>query len=329
MNLSYFENKTILVTGASGYIGNSILQRLSTVSCKIKALVRNKNSFTIPPANSPAKIDIFEKDIRDKSIWSNLLENVDLFYHLAAQTSSKVANESPNLDLETNLLPILDIIETCRRKNVYPDIIFSGTVTQVGVTKTYPVNEDFKDNPITIYDINKLAAENYLIYYSTQTKGNSCILRLANIFGPGPVSSNADRGIVNFFIKKALKGEDLTIYGKGDFVRDYSYIDDIANAFLLSAIDIDKTKDNYYVIGSGNGYTFKEVVEMIRTIVYKKTGKIAKLVSVVPPEGLSPIESRNFVADSTKFKKISGWESQVSLESGLEKTINYFTKYNS
>ena len=61
MNLSYFENKTILVTGASGYIGNSIIQRLSTVSCKIKALVRNKNSFTIPPANSPAKIDIFEK----------------------------------------------------------------------------------------------------------------------------------------------------------------------------------------------------------------------------------------------------------------------------
>lgn len=304
-NLDFYRNKNILVTGGSGYIGSSLVKQLKKATDKIIAL----SSKT---------------DIRNKKVWKKLLRKVDVLFHFAAQTSSRVSNENPLLDAAINFLPIINIIETCQKNDYFPDIIFAGTVTQAGLTKTYPVNEKFKDRPITVYDINKLAAEKYLQYYSNQLGRRAVTLRLANVYGPGPASSSADRGILNLFIKKALRGKPLTIYGKGNFVRDYIYIDDVVNAFLVTGTKIDILKGNYYIIGSGRGYTIKKMATLIRDQVAKRTGKKVKVISIAPPKDLSFIERRNFVADSSKFKKATEWQAQYSLEQGIKNTIDFF-----
>ena len=320
--LSYYQDKTILITGGRGYIGSSVIQRLKTIPCEIIVLDRKAGQPNFP--FEKAKISFYEADVRDKEIWKNVLKKVDVLFHFAAQTSSKIANENPLLDAEINLLPVINIIEACQKNNFSPDIVFSGTATQVGVTKTYPINEKLKDQPITAYDINKLAAEKYWQYYSNQMGGQAVTLRLANVYGPGPRSSNADRGILNLFVRKALKEEALTIYGEGEFVRDYIYIDDVADAFLMAGAKIEAVKDNYYLVGSGVGHTIEEMIELVGDQTAQKTGKKVKVVHVPMPKDLSPIEFRHFVADSRKFSQATGWKAKTSLREGINKTIDYF-----
>lgn len=322
--LSYYQDKRILITGGKGYIGSSVIQKLKTVSCEIIILDRKADQQNFP--SEKAKISFYEADVRDKEIWKNVLKKVDILFHFAAQTSSKIANENPLLDVQINLLPVINIIDACQKNNFFPDIVFSGTVTQVGLTKNYPVNEDLKDQPITVYDINKLTAEKYWQYYGNQMNGRAVTLRLANVYGPGPRSSSADRGILNFFVRQALRGEDLTIYGKGDFVRDYIYIDDVANAFLMAGAKMETVKGNYYVIGSGADHMIKEMVELVADQVAQKTGKEVKVVHVPMPKDLSLIEFRYFVADSKKFCQATGWKAKTPLEEGIRRTIEYFIK---
>lgn len=323
--LAYYENKDILITGAAGYIGSSLIQALSTVHCNIIALDK-KGNFSFDNALGKAKISIFEADIRDREIWHEVLKKTDILFHLAAQTSSRFANENPIADLELNLFPVVNIIEICQKNNLSPDIIYSGTVTQVGFTKSYPVNETSKDGPITVYDINKLAAEKYLQYYSNQLKKRAVVLRLPNVYGPGPKSSSSDRGILNVMMRKAINHEALTIYGDGKQVRDYIFIDDVAGAFLTAGAKIDVLKGSYYVIGSGIGHTVEESFNLIKKIAMKKLGGQVKIIHISAPEDLSRIEYRNFVADTAKFKKLTGWRAVTTLREGIERTIEYFLK---
>ena len=305
--LKYFKNKNILVTGGSGFIGHHLVKRLKDFSKKI-VILSGKTDITNP------------------KIWKKLLKNIDIVFHLAGQTSSKLSNQKPVLDASINLFPIINLIKTCQDKNVFPNIIFAGTVTQVGLTKKYPVNENFQDEPITVYDINKLAAEKYLQYYSKYLDGQAVTLRLSNVYGPGMTKKTKDRGVLNSFIRKALKGESLTIYGQGNFLRDYTYIDDVVEAFLLAGVKLKTLKGNYYVIGTGKGNTIKQMAKLIQDQVKEKTGRKVNLNYTSFPKDISPIEFRNFIADSTSFKKATGWKAKVLLTEGIRKTIDYYIK---
>jgi len=323
--MGYYKNKNILITGGSGYLGSSIINALSPIPCKITVL--DVRDDALKPINGQAAdISLKQGDIKDKGIWPELLKGIDIVFHFAAQTSSCFANENPVNDLEINLLPVVSLIETCHKNRLRPDIIFAGTVTEAGLTDNLPVSEAFNDQPVTVYDINKLASEKYIQYYSNQMLGRSTVLRLSNVYGPGSASSSADRGILNKMICKALKGEALTIYGNGVFVRDYIYIDDVINAFLMAGANMDKVKGKYFIIGSSIGHSIKDMVNIVKDEVARKTGKKTHIDHVAPPDGLSPIEFRNFIADSSAFKKITGWNAEVSLQEGINRVIDFFSR---
>ena len=132
MMKNFYAGKRILVTGSTGYLGSSILRALNDQSCEVKVL---------------------QTDIRDENIWPGLLKDVDIIFHFAAQTSTYVANEDPLNDVKVNVLPVAALLVACSKHNFRPDIIFSGTVTQAGLTEHWPVNESVKDDPVTIYDV--------------------------------------------------------------------------------------------------------------------------------------------------------------------------------
>jgi nucleoside-diphosphate-sugar epimerase len=320
---TFYKNKTILVTGAAGYLGQAVIAKLSAFACKIIALDKESGPLKGLPQGA-AKVSLVDADIRDERIWKEHLSGIDVLFHFAGQTSSRLANENPLLDLEANLLPVVNMIEACQKLKLSPQIIFSGTVTEAGLTQGYPVDETAKDSPVTVYDINKLAAEKYLEYYSNELGQEALTLRLANVYGPGPASSSMDRGILNAFIRKAVKSEPLTIYGEGNYIRDYIYIDDVVEAFLVAAMKIRAIKGSYYVLGSGTGVTIKDAVSMVQEIVLLKTGKRAQVKCIEPPPGLSRIEFRNFVADSTKFSTLTGWKANMHLREGITRTVEHF-----
>lgn len=310
--------KKILVTGYKGFLGSSLVRELRKYNCQIIGVTRNKEAGN------------FDESVHELvgnysvDFWAKVIEGVDIIYLFAAQTSSAISNKQPFTDLQGNLLPTVSLVQACLQTRLSPQIIFAGSVTQVGLTLKTPVNELFRDNPVTIYDVNKLASEKYLQVYANQLDGWAATLRLANLYGPGPKSSSADRGVLNMMVGKALMGEDLTYYGKGEYIRDYVFIDDVVKAFMLVGVNIHKTNGKYYVVGSGEGYSIREMMELVAKLVHKKTGKIVGVVSVPEPDGLSVIEKRNFVADARALKHDTGWSAEVGLEEGITKTIEYY-----
>lgn len=315
---SYFKNKRILVTGASGFIATNLIYALKNVNCTIIRLSRSQ----LIPVNSKTNFIDLMGDVSTAEIWEEVLNDVDIIYHLAAQTSAYVATENPLGDFKSNVLPMLNLLEVCKKRSMKPSIIFSGTVTEVGMPVSLPVNETHVDQPITIYDLHKLMAENYLKFYSKLEGICGTTIRLSNVYGPGPKSSSSDRSVINFMMQKALLGEPITVYGKGDCLRDYVYIEDVVTAFLKAAVNIEQLKGKHFVLGSGEGYTITQAFNLVADRIAVKTGKRVPVKHIEPPIFQLLIEERNFVADTGKFSSTAGWEARYSLKEGIDKTLD-------
>ena len=323
--LNAYQDKRILITGGTGYLGSAILAKLCQVPCQITVIARqNQNAYE--GVSQKAQVIFKNLDVKKKQTWKEAVLHTDIIFHLAAQTSTYVANQNPMADFESNVLPLLYFIESCQESNVRPDIIFSGTATQAGLTPSNPVDESFPDEPVTIYDIHKLLAEKYLQYYGRQLEGRSVTLRLANVYGPGHQSGAHDRGILNQMVKKSLHGERLTVYGTGEFMRDYIFIDEVVDAFLLAGQKIDLLNGRYFFIGSGTGNTVREMAKMVQSEASKKLGKNIEIQFVDPPQDLSPIEFRNFIANPKAFMKATGWRPKISLQEGICRTLNFYAQ---
>ena len=315
-------NKKILVSGGTGYLAVNLITMLKDTACHIVRLGRIGAKFAM--VSGKARVEDLIGDICKRTTWEQALQGVDLVYHFAAQTSVYVANENPAVDLESNVLPMLHLLETCRSRDIGAAVVFSGTVTEAGIPSRLPMGETHPDHPVTIYDLHKLMAEHYLKYYANQGMVSGVSLRLANVYGPGPRSSSADRGVLNQMVRKALRGEPLTVYGTGGHVRDYVYIDDVTRAFLAAGVHSARLNGQHFVIGSGQGHTIAEAAYLVAERVAMKIGQHVSVRHIEPPQPQSPIEVRNFVANTTRFAQTTGWQACISLVEGIDRTIEAF-----
>lgn len=316
----HFTGKKVLITGASGFLATNLAGRIKDIDCTVIRLTRTPDKLA--PIDGRAKFTDVKGDIADKHTWLHTVPECDIIFHLAAQTSVYKAAADPAADIAVNLLPMVHLLEACRLNRTPPIVIFSGTATEVGLTEKVPVSEDFNDQPITVYDVNKLASERYLKLYSFEGKVQGVTLRFSNIYGPGPGSSNSDRSIINRMVRKAISGDPLPLFGKGDCLRDYVYISDAVDALLLSVAHIQNLLHRHFFIGSGEGLTLADAFEMVSQLAVAATGKKVFLSRIEPPADLSPIEFRNFVADCGNFRRISGWIPQISFSEGIQLCID-------
>ena len=151
-------------------------------------------------------------------------------------------------------------------------------------------------------------------------------LRITNVYGPGPKSSSGDRGVLNAAIKKALQGEELLIYGSGEYLRDYIYIDDVIFCFLSAPMHIKKMNGRHFVLGSGVGATVKDAILLVGRLVHEVTGMSVPIRYMEPPNAFSRIEFREFVANTTALRNLFGPETSCSLDDGIKKAIDYIIR---
>lgn len=288
--------KVVAVTGASGFLGGRLIDRLSTVDCRIVRVPR-------------------------RVAWDAMVSDVDVVFHFAAQTSAAVAAGDPEADFAANVAPLRALLEACARIERRPLVLFAGSVTQAGIPARLPVSEDAADQPITVYDRHKLMAENDLKAAASAGTARGVTLRLSNVYGPGARAGSNDRNVLNRMIAAALHGQPLTVYGAGDCVRDYVFVDDVIDAFLAAAVGHEPLNGRHYVIGSGHGYTIRDAFELIAARVEALTGKRVPVTIAAPPSPPSAIEQRNFVADSSRFSAVTGWRATCSLSDGIDRTI--------
>jgi nucleoside-diphosphate-sugar epimerase len=311
--------QVILVTGAEGFIGTALIQRLRTVACLIRRLVRA--SPAQPVAEGAAAVENVIGDVRDPAAWVEAIDGVDIVIHLAAQTSVYAAEQNPIGDLHANVLPILHLASAAKQSGRRPIVVAASTATVVGVTATaQPIDETAPDRPVTLYDVHKLMAEQYLEMFSREGLLRATMLRLTNVYGPGAGSRRRDRGVLNTMVRRALAGEPLTVYGAGEGVRDYVFVDDVVSAFA-AAVASEQTRGRHFLIGSGRGVSIRQAFELAAARAERLTGRLTPVISVDPPADLSVIESRSFVANIEQFRHATGWSPGVSLERGIDLTI--------
>lgn len=290
----------ILVTGASGLIGGALVKQLREGSNSIFCQSRSFHE-------DEAGVKWFKHDLVNDS-WDDLsLPDIDVIYHLAGQTSTYLARQNPIADLSFNVLALLNLLEQFRKQERPPFVVLAGTVTEVGLTDQLPINESFRDSPMTFYDISKLSAEMYLKQYVKEGFVNGCCLRLANVFGQMHSGQMLDRGIIDKVYRRAIAGQNIILYGDGSFLRDYLFLDDVVAALVLATENIEQTNGRMFCIGSGKGITVKDAFLKVIASAALVTGTKVELVAVPPPSELSAIEYRNAIIDSSEFTKATGW----------------------
>lgn len=289
------------MSGASGFIGSNLRARLGAAGASVTAIARG--------------------GIADQAAWEAALPGGQIIFHLAAQTSVYEAERNPLADWDANVRPLLCLLEACRATGARPLILFAATATQYGLPATLPVDESHADQPVTIYDRHKLAAEGYLEHYCRAGLARGASLRLANVYGPGPVSGSADRGVLNLMMRKALRRQALPLYGTGETLRDYVFIDDVVAAFVAAAVFPEAVSGQHFIVASGRGYTLANALQLVAERAALVTGETVRVESVAAPEGLSPIENRSFVGNPTRLHAATGWAPGVSLVEGIDRTL--------
>ena len=200
-----------------------------------------------------------------------------------------------------------------------------------GLTEILPVLETKQPNPITTYDLHKFFAEQQLLLASSSNIIGAISLRLANVYGPSPTESLAhDRGILSKITRMRLELKNLQIYGNGEYLRDYIYIDDVVNAFLHASVmnyDILLNRNDITLnVASGKGTSVKEVFSLISHEVEKITGIRGIIKNVAWPKEVNEIEKRNYIASIELIKSLTGWEPSVSLEEGIQLLVKHYNK---
>jgi len=320
-DMNFFRNKKILITGASGLIGSRLRHRFFLEDCHL--VCQSMRNVPKNEKNKKCNEQWYQASLDSPFFWEKLLYDFepDIIFNLAAQTSHYECNKNISKAFEINTLPLANLIETLRQKKIFPTLINVGTATQVGLKLKLPVSENAKDNPLTIYDISKLASEHLTNFYANLEGGSGCTMRLCNVYGFSSEKQHSDRGVLNKFIWQSLNSENIKIYGDGNFIRDYVYVEDVIDAFIKVAQNSNIISGKTYLVGSGVRSTLIEAAKLVLELAHKNHGSKSVIEHISPISDLSTIDFRDFIADVSLISGDINWVAKTTLRSGLEKTM--------
>src|SRR3989338_2579386 len=308
------KNKKILLIGGAGFIGLHLAKKL--VELEQEVVIFSKDSSKIKKLGFAKNIKFIEGNICNYKSVESAVGGKDIVINLAS-----VVNHGPIFnpydDLYINCKGQINVLEARRKINKNSKYIFFGTMAQFGIVKDpkQPVKEDYCKKPISLYGINKQAAEGYCELYRRAFGLKSVIIRLSQVYGPS-LSGEQTYSVLDKFIKMALKNETFYVNGYGKDIKDLVYIDDLID--LIIKIINSGHEDGIFNAGSGIKVTLKEVAEKIISMC--KSGKF-KLVPF--PNEISDFELGSFYFEISKAKKTFGWKPKTNLDDGLKKAIEF------
>jgi len=309
------------VTGATGQIGRKLCVELARAGHEVTAFSRG--SVDIPSDFQW----VFWDMSRDPLDFRNLA-CPDVVFHLAAQTSAYQARQDLSGDVTTNVLGFIRLLDALRKTESFPHVILTGAATEVGVTASAVVSDSDADDPRTFYDVGKVAQRLYLRQCGSEGWLEGTTIRLPNIYGGLSENASNERGFLNMSVRRALLGEDLHYYSDGEYIRDFLHVDDAVTALLSAMNHRESVASETFVIGTGVGTQIRDALAEIARQAEKTTFKPVRLVPGTSPAGMYEIERRNAVVDPVRFKNQIGWEPQISLQEGIQRTIRGFVDLN-
>lgn len=321
---AFFRGRRVLITGGAGFIGSSLAHRLVAAGADVTvvdALIPGYggNLFNIEPIRGAVRLNI--SDIRDAHGMNYLVQGMDFVFHLAAQVSHVQSLSDPFPDIDINIKGTAVLLEACKHHNRKAVVIRAGTRGQYGPTSKWPVTEDAPMNPKGIYEVSQLSAEKLLQVYHDVHGVRGVNLRLTNIYGPRAQMSHSHFGVANWFVRLALEGKEIPIFGDGAIKRDFLYVDDCVDAMMLVAAE-EKAYGKVFNVGAGDPTTFKDYAQTLIKVAGQGSWRFAPFT----PERAAQ-EPGDFWSDISLIKKTAGWSPKTSVEEGLRRTVDFYRQH--
>ncbi|HEX6323025.1 MAG TPA: NAD-dependent epimerase/dehydratase family protein [Vicinamibacterales bacterium] len=321
---AFYRGRRVMVTGGLGFIGSNLARQLVELGADVLLVdslipAYGGNLFNIKGLEDRLRVNI--ADVRQASTMSFLVRDRDIIFNLAGQVSHIDSMKDPQTDLEINCRSQLTLLEACRQHNPATKVVYAGTRQIYGRPERLPVDETHLVRPTDINGINKAAGEQYHLVYNHVYGVRACSLRLTNVFGPRQLIRHDRQGFIGWFIRLALEGREIPIFGDGSQLRDFVHVDDAADAFLRAGA-ADACNGEVFNVGGREPIAHRDLVRMLIEAAGSGTMRL------VPwPEEKKRIDIGSFYTDSSRFMRATGWAPTVDLRDGLTRTLAFYREH--
>jgi UDP-glucose 4-epimerase len=315
-----FGNKRVLVTGGLGFIGSNLTRTLVELGARVSIvdnLMPEYGGNRRNLAGIASRVTVHVADVRDWPKLPRLVRGQDYLFNLAGQTSHMDSMADPQTDLDINCRAQLAILETCRQHNPGIRIVFASTRQIYGRPDYLPVDEKHPLRPVDVNGINKIAGESFHLLYSRVYNLAATALRLTNTIGPRMRIKDARQTFVGVWIRRLLEGQAIEVWG-GRQLRDFTYVDDAVDAFLLAAVRPEAV-GGVFNLGGPPPVTLQRLAEMLVEI--NGGGDFA--VREFPGER-KKIDIGDYYADDRLIAKKLGWKPKTDLQVALERIVEFY-----
>ena len=307
-----YSDLNILVTGADGFVSSHLCEYLHDNNAKVTGLIKRNSSGIFKNIDSiKNKISVRWGDTQDLSLLTEITKDVDIIFHLAAQSHVGYSIYNPHETVVNDVISTLNVLEACRKNDV-KRLVHAGSSEIYGMPSYSPIDEKHPLQPRSPYAAAKAAAENLLESYFYSYNLPVVMSRFFNIYGP---RQGLDQAIPKFLLQ-ALNNKNITIYGDGKQTRDYTYVSDAVKAYSLLGIT-SKIEGSVVNFGSGTEITIKKLAETILKLTKSKS-------KLTFDKKLRSGETPKLLCNTKLAKKLLGWETEVSIQTGLIETMEFF-----
>ncbi|MBI3972425.1 MAG: NAD-dependent epimerase/dehydratase family protein [Chloroflexi bacterium] len=319
-----FEGKRCLITGGLGFIGSNLAHRLVELGARVLIVdslipAYGGNLFNIAGIQDDVHVNI--ADVRDPHAMQYLVRGQDYIFNLAGQIGHLESMEDPQTDLRINTEGPLSVLEACKRSNRDAKLLYASTRQVYGRPRYLPVDEAHPLQPDDCNAVSNIAAEHYHRVYFHAYGIRTVCLRLTNTYGPRQMMKDTKGryAFIYYWIRRIIDGQPLTIMG-GQQVRDYTYVDDCVEALLMAAGERQADGEIYNL--GGEAMSHPTLADLLIDVA---SGGRTELIEL-PPERRA-IDPGKVYLSYEKIRRELGWEPQISLRRGLERTIEFYRKY--
>lgn len=305
-----------LVTGGAGFIGSHIVEALVSRGESVRVLDDLSNGLAENVAPFGESVEFVHGDIRDSALVERCVTGISVVLHLAALGSVARSVADPITSNDVNVTGTLNVLRAARDARVRR-FVFSSSSSVYGENPTLPKREDLVLMPVSPYAVSKLAGESYTRVFARLYEMETVCLRYFNVFGPRQRPDSAYAAVIPRFMKWALEGEPLVVYGDGMQSRDFTYVSNVVSANLAAAV-APGVSGGVYNVACGERYTLLDIVHSLETAL----GRPLRVVH----EGARAGDVRHSEADVSAARAAIGYEVEVAFDEGLARTWRAFVQ---
>ena len=300
----------VLITGGAGFIGSHIAEHYQGIAEEIRVLDNLRTGYK--KNLDGLNVTFIEGSITDRELVAKAVEGVDYIFHMAAMVSVPESMQKPRETVDLNVNGLLTVLEEASKAGV-KKVVLASSAAIYGDNPIVPKVETMYPEPKSPYGITKLDGEYYMEMFRTTGQVTTGCCRFFNVFGPRQDPKGAYAAAVPIFMEKAIKGEDITVYGDGEQTRDFIYVKDIVGGLTYVA-------EHPEVTGVYNGgYGGQITINDLANIIIDAAGSTSKVVHL--PERPGDVKHSRSCADKLRN---AGWTPKYTLEEGLKTTLEYF-----